>query len=40
MKNSLFGRDLITTQDWTVEEVTRLLEAISAPRARNPGPAS
>ena len=26
MKNSLFGRDLITTQDWTVEEIARLLE--------------
>jgi N-acetylornithine carbamoyltransferase len=26
MKNSLIGRDLITTQDWTVEEITRLFE--------------
>lgn len=26
MKDPLFGKDLITTQDWTVEEIERLLE--------------
>ena len=38
MKNSLFGRDLITTQDWTVEEVTRLLElAVELKAAKRAG---
>ncbi|HPA80996.1 MAG TPA: ornithine carbamoyltransferase [Thermoanaerobaculales bacterium] len=38
MKNSLSGRDLITTQDWTVEEVTRLLDlAVELKAAKRSG---
>jgi len=38
MKNSLIGRDLITTQDWTVEEVTRLLDlAVELKAAKRSG---